>query len=103
MPATQRRLVDLDVYWLQWMRGGELCLHRHGAARLLRSLFQELYLGNTLTAPQTADLLHDLFVYVLEGVKTYAEELTDPDKAWQIELMTDRFVVSGIQLGVVVP
>lgn len=53
-----------------------------------------MQIGSTMNALQTGELLEALFRHISEEANSFSDELADPDKGWQVELMTDRFTVS---------
>ncbi|KAH8103144.1 hypothetical protein BXZ70DRAFT_774710 [Cristinia sonorae] len=69
----------------------QLCLHRSTAKEVLRCMAADLFLGEELSAEKTADFIEKCLGWVLEGPERVCNELMDPKKAWQAQMMFDRF------------
>lgn len=76
------------------MKNAELCLHKHSAVRFVRAICADMYLGETLSSTQTAELLETLLRNAYEEIDSYSVELRNPEKSWQVAVM-----VSGISVG----
>lgn len=75
------------------MKNAELCSHKHSAVRFIRALCSELNYGETLSATETAELMETLARTALDGVNSYATELLNPNKTWQVSVMVSRIRV----------
>lgn len=72
----------------------ELCLHRYTGRALILILAQSLFLRESFSARRTADLFEKLCKWTLEGPERDSDELLQPDKTWQSQMMVGRFGVS---------
>ena len=71
---------------------GELCLHRHGAALFMKPLCTEIAIGTDMSAAERGKLAVKLIRHTLEGVERNSEELSDPNKLWQMGIITTTAV-----------
>ncbi|KAK7684543.1 hypothetical protein QCA50_012490 [Cerrena zonata] len=69
----------------------ELCLHRYIGRALIRVLAQFMFLGDSFSPKRTADLCERFCRWTLEGPERDSEELLQPDKTWQSQMMIGRF------------
>ena len=75
------------------MQNAELCSHKHSAVRFIRSLCSDLNYGETLSATETAELMETLVRTARDKVNSYAAELSNPEKTWQVSVMVSRLRV----------
>ena len=68
----------------------ELCILRAVAVSFVRNMTAELFLGEQLDPQQTADLIECMCRWVLTDVDEIADELLDPEYAWQSQVMFGR-------------
>ena len=73
-------------------------MHRAAAKEVLRCMAADLFLGEALAEPpeKTADLIEKCLDWVLEGPEATCQELLDPKRTWQSQMMLDKFNVSRI-------
>ncbi|KAI0078587.1 hypothetical protein K474DRAFT_884553 [Panus rudis PR-1116 ss-1] len=72
---------------------GEYAVLRAAAVNILRVLCVDLFLGETLSVEQTADLVESLCRFVLEGSDRISEEMLDPAANWQSKIMTGTHIL----------
>ncbi|CAL1698870.1 unnamed protein product [Somion occarium] len=73
----------------------ELCLHRTVGKGTIRILSQALFLGETMSSRRAADLIEKLCKWTLEGPDRDSQELLEPDKTWQSQMMVGLFNMPG--------
>ena len=69
-------------------------MHRSAAKEVLRCMASDLFLGEELSVEKQADVLENCLDWTLEGPEKISQELLDPKRTWQSQMMLDKFNVS---------